>query len=120
MVVQESEGEQPDAEPQGEAAAIEAEPQPEAPVMLGEADVSALIPEHLPEQTRTRLLAGEYASPEAVKEAVIREVEYLKAVTGAGRPIGVRSEKPAPVSLDEAGKEAEARFDSVNSKWFGR
>lgn len=118
VVVQESEEEETQ-EPAGEQEPV-VEAELEEPTALSEADVSALIPDHLPEQTKARLLAREYESEAAVKEAVILEVEYLKAVTGAGRPIGVTGGTSKPIDMGEAAKEAQGRFDAVNSKWFGR
>jgi len=116
VVVQEAETEQePEAQPE-----TPAEAEPPEPQFLSEADVSALVPGHLPQATQDKILAGEYVNETAAKNAIITEVEYLKAVTDSGRPIGVTTAQPQQLDLAEAGAAQRERQNAVNDKWFGR
>ena len=106
-------------EPQGDEAKT-VEPTESEPVKLSEADVSALIPDHLPEQTRTRLLAETYQTEQDAKAAIVAEVDYLRAVTGSGKPFGTASSAPAPVvDLSEAAEQNIETHKAVSAKYFG-
>ena len=66
------------------------EPKAEVPEKpLAEKEVAGILAEtNLPESAKTYLAEGEYEDAEAVKEAVAKHIEYLKAVTGSGKPFG--------------------------------
>ena len=60
-----------------------------APKPLAEKAVAGILAEtNLPESAKTYLAEGEYENAEAVNEAVTKHIEYLKAVTGSGKPFG--------------------------------
>lgn len=56
--------------------------------ILSEAAVAAILDESsLPDAAKNKLKAAEYETEEAVKERVAAEVEYLKEITEAGKPV---------------------------------
>jgi hypothetical protein len=83
----------------------------EAQAVLAEAQCNDAIKE--------RLAAGSYANADALKAAIVAEVEYLKRVTGAGRVTDLgESAKAQPKQVTLA--EVEDRVQKVNQKWgFG-
>lgn len=79
---------------------------------LAEAEVRAALPAGLPQPARDRLLAGQYADAAALSAAVTAEVEYVKALTGSGRPWGQgETQAPGPVALTE--DEKRQRFNTI-------
>lgn len=66
------------------------EPKPEvAEKPLDEKEVAGILAEtNLPESAKTYLAEGEYGDEGAVNEAVTKHIEYLKTVTGSGKPFG--------------------------------
>jgi hypothetical protein len=90
------------------------------PVPLSEADIRALIPDHLPQETQDRLLSQPYFDEQAVKQAVTIEVDYLRAVTGSGQPFG--SSSPATQTItnfEEAAKQNLETHAAIRERWFG-
>ncbi|NIQ90184.1 MAG: hypothetical protein GWN93_14595, partial [Deltaproteobacteria bacterium] len=56
--------------------------------ILSETAVAAILDEsNLPDAAKDRLKAAEYETEEAVQERVAAEVEYLKTITEAGKPV---------------------------------
>ena len=90
------------------------------PVALSEAEVGALIPDHLPDETRERLLAQEYFTGPDARAAIVAEVDYLRAVSGGGRPFGTQSaQAPVVVDLAEAVERDKATRATISKKHFG-
>ena len=84
----------------------------EEPTFLAEAEVQAGLPAGLPQVARDRLLAGRYAGAADLETAVAAEVEYVKALTGSGRPWGQGgSQPPGVVALSE--EEKRDRFNQI-------
>ncbi len=90
-------------------------------VFLSEADVSALIPTHLPDETKTRILERQYPDDVEARRVIGIEVNYLKSVTGSGKPFtaGGDSAKVALVNVTELAKEAAERQSAVNARFLG-
>lgn len=66
--------------------------------LLSEVEVTTLLKEDagLPEASKERLTKGQYATKEALQEAVVTEKAYIKALTGSGRPAGLGESAAAP------------------------
>ena len=68
------------------------EPQEEVLVAekpLNEKEVAGILADtNLPESAKTYLAETEYEDEAALKEVVTKHIEYLKAVTGSGKPFG--------------------------------
>jgi hypothetical protein len=85
---------------------------------LSEAEVLAVLAEvQCNDAIKERVGKAEYANADALKAAVVAEVEYLKRVTGAGRVTDLgETAKPKQVTLAEV----EERRRAANAKWgFG-
>jgi hypothetical protein len=103
--------------------AVETEPvQEKEPVVerLSETDAQAVLAEaQCNDAIKERLAAGSYANADALKAAIVAEVEYLKKVTGAGKvtDLGESAKaKAQQVTLAEV----EDRVQKVNQRWgFG-
>jgi hypothetical protein len=98
----------------------QAEPQESEPTALSEAEVVALVPDHLPAEMRKRLAGQEYFTESEVEQAVGAEIDYLKSVTGSGKPFGKAKKAQAPVAnLSEAAEQNVKHHKAVQNKWFG-
>ena len=88
------------------------EPKAEAPEKpLAEKEVAGILDEtNLPESAKTYLAEGEYGDEAGLKEAVAKHIEYLKAVTGSGKPFGHEG-GGAEVTMDET--EYKKRYDGI-------
>lgn len=82
---------------------VEAGDEPAQPVALSEAQITeALGRVTLPDVSRARLMTGQYATAQALEEAIQTEIAYVTALTGAGQPMGLQR-APAPAfDLNEA------------------
>lgn len=81
--------------------------------MLEQEQVRAFLSEHasLPQPSIDKLLAETYETEDALKEALDAEVEYVKAVTGSGKPFGMDGEPEKPKTLTE--KQRVERFNAI-------
>lgn len=97
----------------------ETEPQaPPEPVCLSESEVTALLEKaNLPKAAKERLAAEQFESAEALEKRIAAEVQYIKEVSGSGRPFGLAA---APVNNTADLAEVEKRKDAVNKKYLGR
>jgi len=96
----------PPEEPKAEESKAEV---PEKP--LAEKAVAGILAEtNLPESAKTYLAEGAYENTEAVNEAVAKHIEYLKAVTGSGKPFGHEG-GGTEVTMDEA--TYKKRYDGI-------
>jgi hypothetical protein len=77
---------------------------------LAERKVNALIVE--------RVSARQYAEMSEVDEAVQAEQEYIKAVTGAGRPFSMGESQRAPAQAVST-EERDRRIREANQRWLG-
>ena len=97
-------------------------PTPAVPVTLSEAEVSTLLEaeKRLPAASRVRLAESKYPDGEAVTAAIVKELAYLKELTGSGQPFGLGAAQPAPkpTRAETEAKVAEA-LDRVNQKYLG-
>ena len=87
---------------------------------LSETDVATFLSRtRLPEVVKQRLGKGQYSDLDDLKTAAANEIEYVKAVTGSGKPFGLgeTQEAPADIKLDE--KAYKERLDEINKKWLG-
>jgi hypothetical protein len=93
-----------------------AETQPE-PVVLSEAEVQTALKEtKLPDVSREKLAKGQYADAAELQTAVVAEAEYVAALTGAGRPVGmVQPAQPAQQPSD--GQAYQARLDEIDKRY---
>jgi hypothetical protein len=107
-----------ESEPEG-ATPAEGVASEEVVVMLDKVLVQEIINESsLPEPAKVRLAEVEYEDEEAVQAAVAKEIEYLKSVTGSGKPFGQgTSESPeteethlGEAEYDEAYAEITTRY----------
>ena len=87
---------------------------------LSETDVATFLSRtRLPEAVKQRLGKSQYSDLDDLKTTAANEIEYVKAVTGSGKPFGLGETQDVPVDtkLDEnAYKE---RLDEINKKWLG-
>lgn len=85
---------------------------------LTEIAVTALLPQHMPQVAKDKLLARQFVSEADAKHAILLEVDYLKAVTGSGNPVGGQSvmQQRQPVITQT---ELTEQKDAVNNKWMG-
>ncbi len=81
--------------------------------------VDLLSTSGLPKPAQDRLAEATYADEAAVQTAIQREIDYVKTLTGSGRPVGMGeaagSASGNPVDLKEVGKAKAA----VNEKFLG-
>ena len=86
----------------------------QAPQQLAEAEVAKLLSEtNLPSTARKRLVQGEYEDESALREAILAEAEYIKALTGSGQPFaqgGRVQQQEETKPLDERLAEIDARY----------
>lgn len=81
----------------------EQEPEQEA-TALSEAEIKAILAEsNLPAVAKNRMAQARFENEEAVREAITREIAYLKEVTGSGKPFAQgTSSEPEPAQMSEA------------------
>lgn len=97
----------------------EKEPEPVVE-RLSETDAAAVLAEaQCNDAIKERLAQGSYANADALRAAIVAEVEYLKRVTGAGKVTDLgETAKAQPKKVTLA--EVEDRVQKVNQKWgFG-
>lgn len=95
-------------------------PDADTPTFLSEADVTALIPDDLPDETRARILGRQYSDDLSAREAVTAEVNYLMAVSNSGKPLMGGNSQTAPVVPVSELAEAQGKQQAaVNQKWLG-
>ena len=109
--------------PAAESEPVQEQEQPKAesqPERLAEVDVKAVLAEaQCNEAIKERLAKGEYANADALKAAIVAEVEYVKRVTGSGRVTDM-GEAAKPKAQKVTLAEVEERTRAVNQKWgFG-
>jgi len=71
------------------------EPDPPKPLLEKEQVLSVLRETNLPGPSQERLADGEYGNDAALAEAITKETEYVKAVSGSGQPLGAGATEPA-------------------------
>lgn len=70
---------------------------------LAEAEVVKIVGEtHLPDAAQKRLAAQPYANEKELRTAIEAEVEYVKTLTGSGKPWGLGGTQPADQPISEA------------------
>jgi len=90
------------------------------PTFLGEAEVKALVPDHLPDETKARLFERQFPDEDEARRVIAIEIEYLMAVTNSGKPVMAEKSQPAPVvNITEMAKEQQARQSNVNKQFLG-
>ena len=95
------------------------EPETPAPDPLPEERVTeALDATNLPKASRARLAEAEYADEAALEEAVKGEIEYVKAITGSGKPFGQSGGPPQKEPLTEEAQKD--RFNKIMDEVGGR
>ena len=113
VLAEATEGE-PEADPEpAPEAAPEAETPPEAPptpeALKAEEVEEILKGARLPEPVKARLAEGSYATADALRDAVRKELDYIKAATGSGRVFGLGESAaagdPTPMSQEEVDKQ---------------
>lgn len=89
------------------------------PVLLSEADVAALLKEDagLPEASKERLAKGQYAGKEKLQEAIVAEKDYIKKLTGSGKPAGLGESAAAPQHQSVPLAERQKSLDAIK---YGR
>jgi len=98
-----------------EVASVETEP-----TFLSESDVKALVPDHLPDETKARLLERQFPNEDDARRVIAIEIEYLMAVTNSGKPVMAEKSQPAPVvNVIEMAKEQQARQSDINKQFLG-
>jgi hypothetical protein len=87
-----------------------------APAVLAAAEAVKLLTEaNLPEPARVRLEGMTWKDAKELQEAVAKEREYIKQLTGSGRPFGMAESAPKPENTAEL---VEKRKDEVISKYM--
>ncbi len=122
LALAESQGDDmPDQETTQEEAATEEElhETEETPTLLAEADVTRLLSEtHLPQASRERLSKQEWENEDALKAAIVTEVEYVKTISGSGQPFQQGGNQT--VAVEETASKRERRkaiaFNEVMSE----
>jgi hypothetical protein len=73
------------------------EPAPEAPKPMVEKShvLSVLRETNLPKPSQERLADGKYQTDDALTEAITKEAEYVKSISGSGQPLGGGATQPA-------------------------
>ena len=90
--------------------------------MLEKEQVRAFLSEHanLPQVSVDRLLVESYETEDSLKERLDAEVEYVKAVTGSGKPFGMAGQPPkVGMTVQEAEEQKcgiEERFGLVPAR----
>lgn len=89
----------------------------EAPKPLeGDAVLSFLKASSLPEAAQKRLAEAEYEDGAEVEAAITAEVEYLKTITGSGKPFGQGGgQGPEQTRISEA--DMQKRFDDIDRQY---
>jgi hypothetical protein len=101
QISEDSDEDAPDPEPLSEEAVAE---------RLGETN--------LPQASRDRLSEAEYADEDELEEAVQAEVDYVKAITGSGKPFGIKGRaSPRQARTEEQCRED---FDRILEEAGGR
>ena len=94
-------------------------PQGDAVTAMAAEDVKTILAaSKLPKASQARLVR-EYQNQQQLSEAITTELEYVKEISGSGKPFGLsesESTSPKPVSLEELAK----RKDEVNNRHFRR
>lgn len=81
-------------------------------------EVAAELDRHnLPPASRARLSEAEYATAEEVKTAALAEIDYIKTVTGSGKPF---TRKSAAEATERPLAERAAVQDSILNQTFGQ
>lgn len=71
----------------------------------------------LPKASQNRMSERTFETREQLSEAITAEIEYIKEISGSGKPFGMsESESTAPKPVNMA--EVEKRKDEVNQKHF--
>ena len=92
-----------------ETPVAEASPEP-----MAQAEVdTALAESGLPEVAAKRLAIGTYADKTALDAAVAAEVEYLKTVTGSGKPFGLGAGGTAVSETGMTDEQYEEKMKSI-------
>ncbi|GAG16000.1 unnamed protein product, partial [marine sediment metagenome] len=93
---------------------------PEEKPLDEKAVVGILAETNLPESAKTYLAETEYENEESLKEAVIKHIEYLKAVTGSGKPFGHEGgATEATMTDEEYNTRYAAIMENVGVRTFG-
>lgn len=101
-------GSEPEPDP------TEPEGDPQKPLLEKERVLSILRETNLPKPSRERLADGEYADDAALGEAIAKETEYVKSVSGSGLPLGAGKTEPATVPATETAEEWRQR----DAAWY--
>jgi hypothetical protein len=94
----------------------EAEPEPAKPEsMLEKARVLSVLREtNLPKPSQERLADSEYQTDAALAEAIAKEKDFIKSVTGSGQPLG--GGQTAPTNQEPLTEEQRLKEDA---EWWG-
>jgi len=111
---QEEQEEAPVTETQETVLSEAGQEEQEAPKPLdGDAVKGFLKASSLPGAAQKRLAEAEYEDEGEVKAAITAEVEYLKAITGSGKPFGQGGGRPPEEErISEA--DVQKRFDDID------
>lgn len=90
---------------------------PAAPALLAEAEVKRLVGEtNLPDAAKARLAERPFKDEAELRTAIAAEVEYVKKLTGAGRPTNLGATAPAGEQrISEA--DYNKRLDDIDRKY---
>lgn len=103
------------AAPAPAAAPAAADNPPPPQKVAAEAVTAELEKSGLPAASQARLSEASYDDAEALKRAIVAERDYLKTVTGSGRPVSRAAAEPAVRTLAER----DAAANTVLDKTFG-
>jgi hypothetical protein len=92
----------------------ETEPIEEHTVVETERVTAILRETQLPGPSQDRLVAQEYATEDQLSEAIQKEIDYVKSVSGSGQPLGAGQTQPVVQT-----KTAEQRYQE-DAAWYKR
>lgn len=90
---------------------------PAAPVLLAEAEIKRIVGEtNLPDVAKARLTERQFKDEKELREAITTEIEYVKKLTGAGKPTNLGSTTPAGEQrISEA--DYQKRLEDIDRKY---
>jgi len=95
-----------------EAILAEAKVDPKPVVYLAEAEIKTLLEaSRLPQQAQNRLAEAKYLDTEALKTVIESERQYIKEITGSGKPFAQGDTAPVSTVMSEA--EFDAEYDDI-------
>ena len=97
----------------------DSEPEAEKPLLEKERVLSVLRETNLPKPSQARLAENEYGDDAALAEAITKETEYVKSVSGSGLPLGAGKTEPiteAPKTQEQLAQESDVRYAEIREK----